>query len=136
MTLPIIGFSNPMEWLMLLAGLMMFWIIVSIPVHLVGKILISGKSRLIDAMNATIFGPIGYVATLFTFNYFFGAIAYSLSLFLAFAVWVCVFKVMFKSSWLAALARSIFAIFAFGGLSLLFATTHGITVSAPFLPQF
>ena len=120
---------------MIAVGFFISWFVVSVPVYFAGKIVTAGKSTLSDAMVATLFGPLTYTATLFAFNYIFGAIAYVWSLILAFVVWVWVFKASFKISWLASLALSIFALFVFLILSMLFAAVHGIVAPAPFFPH-
>lgn len=131
----VFGLDNPWELVMITVGFILLWVVVSVPVYFAGKKVTAGKSTFSDAMIASLFGPITYAATFFAFNYFLGAVVYSWSLFLAFVIWVWVFKASFKTSWLGALALSIFAIFVFVALSLIFAAVHGIVTPAPFFPQ-
>lgn len=137
---PIIGQITLVDLLLIVVGLIILWVIVSIPVHIAGKIVTSGESTLGDAMIATLFGPIVYAVTLFVMDYFLGSLigsgAYVLSLVLAFIAWVWVFKASFKTTWLGALAIAILAILVFAVLSLLFGALLGIMVPAPFFPHF
>jgi len=50
-----------LDLLILIVGLVILWIIVSIPVYIAGKIVTAGKSTFGEAMLATLFGPIVYV---------------------------------------------------------------------------
>ena len=50
-------------------GLIILWIIVSIPVWLAGKAVTGGKATFGDAMIATLVGPIVYAITLFIVGY-------------------------------------------------------------------
>ncbi len=140
MYVPIIGNLTLMNILVLIAGLVIMWIIISIPVHLAGKLVTAGESSISDAMIATLFGPIAYVVTLFLVDFllasFFGSGAYIWALVIAFLAWVGVFKASFRAGWLSSLAIALLAILIFAGISLLFGTLLGIIVPAPFFPRF
>jgi len=137
---PIIGQLTLVDLVLLVVGLIILWVIVSIPVYLAGKIVTSGESTLSDAMIATLFGPIVYTVTLFVVDYLLGNIigsgAYVGALVLAFLGWVWVFKASFKTTWLGALAIAILAILVFAVMSIIFGTLLGIVVQAPFFPRF
>ena len=137
---PIIGQLSLQDLLLILVGLIILWVIVSIPVYIAGKIVTSGESTLGDAMVATLFGPIVYALTLFAVDYFLGTLigggAYIWALVLAFIAWVWIFKASFKTTWLGALAIAILAILVFAVLSLIFGALLGIVVPAPFFPRF
>ena len=137
---PIIGQLTLVDLVLLVVGLIILWVIVSIPVYLAGKIVTSGESTLSDAMIATLFGPIVYAVTLFVVDYLLGNIigsgAYVGALVLAFLGWVWVFKASFKTTWLGALAIAILAILVFAVMSIIFGTLLGIVVQAPFFPRF
>lgn len=123
-----------------IVGLVILWIIVSIPVYIAGKIVTAGESTLGDAMVATLFGPIVYAITLFLVDFFLGAVigggAYVWALIFAFIGWVWVFKASFSTGWLRALAIAILAILVFFVISMLFGALLGIVVPAPFFPRF
>lgn len=137
---PILGQLTLVDLLLIVVGLIILWVIVSIPVYIAGKIVTSGEATLGDAMVATLFGPIVYAVTLFAVDYFLGGLigggAYVWALVLAFIAWVWVFKASFKTTWLGALAIAVVAILVFAVLSLLFGALLGIVVPAPFFPRF
>jgi hypothetical protein len=139
LNVPIIGDLTVFNIVVFTSGLVILWIIVSVPVHIAGKIVTAGESTLGDAMLATLFGPIIYLVTLFLVNYFLGPLvgsAYVWALILAFLAWVGVFKASFKTGWLKALAIALLAILVFATISLLFGTLLGVMVPAPFFPRF
>ena len=140
MYVPIIGDLTLFNVLVLGAGLVIIWIIVSIPVHVAGKFITAGKSSLGDAMVATLFGPVTYAVTLFIVDSLLGPVigssTYVWALFIAFVAWVGVFKASFRTRWFSTLAISVVAILVFAGVSLIFGSLLGIVVPAPFFPRF
>ncbi len=139
MFVPFIGDISLLSLLILAVGLIILWIIVSIPVYIAGKVVTAGESSLGDAMIATLFGPIVYVVTLFAVQFLLGTLitsgAYIWALVIAFIAWVGVFKASFKTSWIGALAIALLAILIFAGLSFLFGALLGVMVPAPFFPR-
>ena len=121
-----------------IVGLIILWIIVSIPVYLASKIVTGGKSSLGDAMVATLFGPIIYGLTLFLVDFFLGGLlgagSYLIALILAFVAWVWVYKASFKTGWLSALTISILAVLIFAAISILFGALFGLMFPTPFFP--
>ena len=97
--------------LVTIIGLIILWIIVSIPVWLAGKAVTGGKATFGDAMIATLFGPIVYAITIFVVGYFLGAAigssAYIIALILALIAWIWVYKASFRTSWLGGIAIAI-----------------------------
>ena len=140
MLVPVIGDLTLVNILVFAVGLIILWVIVSIPVYIAGKIVTAGESTLGDAMVATIFGPIVYAITLFAVSFLLssliGSTAYIWALILAFIAWVWVFKASFNTGWLSALVIAILAIFVFAVLSILFGALLGVMVPAPFFPRF
>jgi hypothetical protein len=136
---PFIGDISLLSLLVLAVGLIILWVIVSIPVYIAGKVVTGGESTLGDAMIATLFGPIVYVVTLFVVQFLLGAFitsgAYIWALIIAFIAWVGIFKASFKTSWLGALAIALLAILIFAGLSFLFGALLGVMIPAPFFPR-
>ncbi len=137
--MPFIGDISLLSLVVLAVGLIILWVIVSIPVYIAGKVVTAGESTLGDAMIATLFGPIVYVVTLFAVQFLLGEFiasgAYIWALIIAFIAWVGVFKASFKTSWLGALAIALLAILVFAGLSFLFGALLGVVVPAPFFPR-
>jgi hypothetical protein len=140
LAIPVIGDLTLLNVLAFLVGLIVLWIIVSIPVYIAGKIVTAGESTLGDAMVATLFGPIVYVITLFIvralFGTFIGSGAYVWALILAFIAWVGVFKVSFGTGWFISLSIALLAILVYAALSVLFGALLGVMVPAPFFPRF
>ena len=135
----IIGELTILNLLLFTVGLIILWIIVSVPVYIAGKIVTAGKSTLGDAMIATLFGPIIYALTLFALDFLLGALiglsSLAAALILAFIAWVWLFKASFKTSWLGGLAVAILAILVFTGISMLFGTFLNVMVPTPFFPR-
>jgi hypothetical protein len=137
---PIVGDLSLTGILIFVIGLIILWLIVSIPIYFAGKIVTAGDSSLGDAMVATLFGPIVYAITLFAVNFFLGAIigemsAYFGALIIAFIAWLGVFKASFKTGWLGALAIALLAVLIFAVISVLFGSLLGVMVPAPFFPR-
>ena len=139
MSVPFIGDVTFWSLLLLGIGLIILWVIVSIPVYIAGKVVTDGESTLGDAMISTLFGPIVYVITLFAVEFLLGELlpmgAYILALLIAFIAWVGVFRASFKTNWLGALAIALLAILVFAGMSVLFGSLLGVMVPAPFFPR-
>jgi hypothetical protein len=137
---PIIGEITLVSLLVFIVGLVILWIIVSIPVYIAGKVVTAGESTLGDAMVATLIGPIVYAITLFVVDFFLGEIigssAFIWALILAFIAWVGVFKASFGTGWLSALAIALLAILVFASISVIFGTFLGVMIPAPFFPKF
>jgi hypothetical protein len=135
----IIGNMTLMSLLVTIIGLIILWIIVSIPVWLAGKAVTGGKATFGDAMIATLFGPIVYAVTLIIVDYFLGALigstAYIIALILAFIAWIWVYKASFKTGWLGGIAIAILAVIIFAVISIIFGAIFGLVVPAPFFPH-
>jgi hypothetical protein len=130
---------NLLNLLIIIIGLVILWIIVSIPVYAAGKIVTNGKSTLGEAMAATLLGPIVYVIVLVGVRFFLGAIigkgAYIWAYIFAFIAWIGVYKSTFKTGWLGALAIAILAIILFVVLAIIIGALFGLTVPGPFFPR-
>jgi hypothetical protein len=113
-------FPNGITLLSLIAiiiGLVILWIIVSIPVYLAGKIVTGGRSTFGEAMAATVLGPIVYFIVLTGVGFFLegilGGAASAMGYILAFLAWIWVYKHAFKTGWLGGLAIAILAVVVF-----------------------
>ena len=135
----IVGNMTLMSLLVTIIGLIILWIIVSIPVWLAGKTVTGGKATFGEAMIATLFGPIVYAVTLIIVDYFLGALigstAYIIALILAFIAWIWVYKASFKTGWLGGIAIAILAVIIFAVISIIFGAIFGLVVPAPFFPH-
>ena len=125
--------------LLTIIGLVILWIVVSIPVWLAGKAVTGGKATFGEAMIATLFGPIVYAITLIIVDYFLGALigstAYIIALILAFIAWIWVYKASFKTGWLGGIAIAILAVIIFAVISIVLGALFGLIVPAPFFPH-
>lgn len=103
----------------LLLGLLILWIIVSIPVWIAAKILTVGKARFTRAMLVTAVGPIIYAvvflvsAAILTLTVGEQFVVAALSFIIAFLAWIGVFKWGFETGWLRALGIAILATILF-----------------------
>ena len=125
--------------LLTIIGLVILWIVVSIPVWLAGKAVTGGKATFGEAMIATLFGPIVYAVTLILADFFLGALigsmAYIIALILAFVAWIWVYKASFKTGWLGGVAIAILAVIIFAVISIVMGAIFGLVVPAPFFPH-
>lgn len=134
--LRIIPASNEIAGLLvMLVGLLILWIIVSIPVYIAGKVVTHGRTGLLGAMSATFLGPVVYAIILVGVDFFLDSIvggsAFMFALVLAFIAWLGVFKTSFQTGWLGALAIAVLALLAFVVLAVII----GVFFSVAF-PQF
>ena len=106
-------------------GLLVLWIIVSIPVWIAAKILTRGRVKFGRAMLVTALGPIIYAIVFFLFAALLTAIVGDSTVpiitgfIVAFIAWIGVFKKGFDTGWLRALGIAILAIIAFAVIGLL-----------------
>jgi hypothetical protein len=124
--------------LAVIAGLLMVWILVSVPVYIAAKIITLGKARFTRAMIVTAVGPVIYAIVFFLSNaaltatigqqFLIGAI----SLILAFVAWIGVFKVGFKTGWIRALGIAVLATIVFVVIGAI--VTAGLQAVAPGTP--
>ena len=135
----IIGNVTLASLLVTIIGLIILWIIVSIPVWLAGKAVTGGKATFGEAMIATLFGPIVYAVTLIIVDYFLGALigstAYIIALILALIAWLYVYKASFRTGWLGAIAIAILASIIFIVISIIFGALFHVAVPGTFFPH-
>jgi hypothetical protein len=137
----ILSQKNLLSLVVLIIGLIILWIIVSIPAYLAGKVVTGGRSTFGEAMLATLFGPIVYAITLFVVDFLLGAIigtgiAYVFALILAFVAWVWVFKASFRTSWLGGLGIAILSVIVFWILSIILGFLFRSIIPAHYFPNF
>ena len=118
-----------------IVGLIILWIIVSIPVWIAGKAVTGGKASFGDALLATLAGPIVYFVVVFLVGYFLGASALVFGYILALIAWIWVFKASFQTGWLRAILIAILAWVIFVVLSLIIGALFGLVYPAPFFPK-
>lgn len=102
-----------------IVGLLVVWIIVSIPVWIAAKILTLGRVKFSRAMLVTALGPIIYAIVFFIFAALLTAIVGDptvpviIAFIVAFIAWIGVFKKGFHTGWLRALGIAILATILF-----------------------
>ena len=135
----IVGNMTLMSLLVTIIGLIILWIIVSIPVWLAGKAVTGGKATFGDAMIATLFGPIVYAITLIIVGYFLGTLigstAYIIALILALIAWIWVYKASFRTGWLGGIGIAILAWIIFVVISIIFGALFHVAVPGTFFPH-
>jgi hypothetical protein len=105
--------------LVLLAGLLILWIIVSIPVWIAAKILTGGRARFTRAMLVTAVGPVIYAIVFFVSSVLLAvtigerASIAAISFILAFIAWIGVFRWGFDAGWIRALGIAVLATVVF-----------------------
>jgi hypothetical protein len=135
----IVGNMTLMSLLVTIIGLIILWIIISVPVWLAGKAVTGGEATFGEAMIATLFGPIVYAVTLVVVDFLLGGLigstGYIIALILAFISWIWVYKASFKTGWLGGIAIAVLAVIIFVVLSILLGAIFGLVVPAPFFPH-
>lgn len=94
-------------------GLLIIWIIVSIPVYIAAKLVAGGRAHFGSAMLATLVGPIIFAIVLSIGYYLTSRIipAFSfLALFVAFLAWIWVYRAAFGTGWFHAFGVAILAV--------------------------
>jgi hypothetical protein len=131
--------TNLLNLVALIIGLVILWIIVSIPAYLAGKVVTVGRSTFGEAMLATLFGPIVYAVTLFVVDFFLGAIiggaAYVFALILAFIAWIWVFKASFRTGWLGGLGIAVLTVIVFAILSIIVGFMFRSIIPTQYFPR-
>jgi hypothetical protein len=106
-------------------GLLVLWIIVSIPVWVAAKILAMGRVSFSRAMLVTALGPIVSAAVFFIFAALLTTIVGDptlpviIGLIVAFVAWIGVFKRGFHTGWLRALGIAMLAVIVFAVIGLI-----------------
>jgi hypothetical protein len=104
-TLPTLP-KTPIGLLVYLVGLLILWVIISIPVYFAGKVFTEGRSDFGDAMGATLGGALAYLIVYWAVAFFLGSVigssAGAFATILALLVWLAVYRAAFRTSWVRA----------------------------------
>jgi hypothetical protein len=96
--------SGMLVWVL---GLVILWVVISIPVYFAGKMITEGKARFGQAMGATLGGELVYFIILYGVVFFLGpslgATAALMGLGLALIAWLAVYRASFDTTWTRAL---------------------------------
>jgi hypothetical protein len=123
-------------------GLIVLWIVITIPVWIAAKVLTLGRAKFTRAMLVTAAGPIVYAIVYFisiailTVALGDSTIPAVIAFFVAFIAWIGVFKKGFDTGWLRALAIAILAIIVFAviGVIITFAMQSIVPGAPPITP--
>ncbi len=113
-----------------LIGLVVLWIVVSIPVYFAGKAVKGGSAGFGNALGATLGGVVAYYVVFIIIAYFLGAVigspANALALVAGLVVWLAVFRAAYHTSWLGAVAIVLIAWVILLVLDLLLVAAFGV----------
>ena len=119
-------------------GLVILWVIVSIPVWLAAKAMTGGRASFGQALLATLVGPIVYFVVTWLVGLFLGAAigssAYIFGWLLALLAWIWVYKASFETGWIRAVLIAVLAWIIFIILSFIFGLLFGVAYPSPFFP--
>ena len=94
-------------------GLIVLWIVVSIPVYFAGRAIKGRSTGFGQAMGATLGGVVVYYLVYLVVAFFLGAVigpaADALALVLGLIAWLAVFRGAFQTSWLGAIGIVVIA---------------------------
>ena len=128
-----VSFSFPTDALSLavyLIGLIILWIVISVPVYFAGKAIKGGNAGFGQAMGATLGGVIVYYVVFLVVAYFLGSVigpaADALALILGLIAWLAVFRSSFHTSWLGAIGIVFLAWLILLVLDLLLVAVFGV----------
>ena len=119
------GTETALTAVAVIIGLIVLWVIVSIPVWIAAKLLTLGRARFTRAMLVTAVGPIIYAIVFFISATLLTAAIGNLTLpviiafIVAFIAWIWVFKKGFDTGWLRALGIAFLAVIVFGVIGVL-----------------
>jgi hypothetical protein len=115
-----------------IVGLIILWVVISIPVYFAGKMINEGKARFGQAMGATLGGELVYFIILYGVVFFLGAAlgatAALLGLGLALVAWLAVYRAAFDTSWARALGIVVVAWLVLVVLDFLLVALFGVSI--------
>ena len=105
--------SDPLGILVYIIGLVVLWIVASIPVYFSGKVIKGGRANFGDALGATLGGVVVYYIVFFVVAIALGSVigpsASAIGLVLGLLAWLAVFRGSFHTSWLGAVGIVVLA---------------------------
>jgi hypothetical protein len=129
--LPAIPTTLP-DLLVWIVGLLVLWVVVSIPVYFAGKMINEGKAHFGQAMGATLGGELIYFIVLYGVVFFLGGAlgssALGLGLVLALVAWLAVYRASFDTSWMRALGIVVVAWLVLLVLDLVLVALVGVSI--------
>ena len=105
--------SDPLGILVYIIGLVILWVVASVPVYFSGKVIKGGRANFGDALGATLGGVVVYYIVFYVVAIALGAVigspASALGLLLGFLAWLAVVRGSFHTSWLGAVGIVVLA---------------------------
>lgn len=105
--------TDPLGVLIYFIGLVVLWVVVSVPVYFAGRAIKGHGARFGNAMWATLGGVVAYYAVYFIAAFFLGAVigpsASVVGLLLGLLAWLSVFRAAFDTTWPGAVGIVILA---------------------------
>ena len=99
--------TGPFDLAIYLIGLMVLWVVVSIPVYFAGRAVRGRSASFGDALGATLGGVVVYYIVYFAVAFFLGAViggsADIFGLLIGLLAWLAVFRAAFHTGWLGAI---------------------------------
>jgi hypothetical protein len=122
--------TDPVGILVYIVGLLVLWVIVSIPVYFAGKMVKQGRATFGEAMGATLGGVVVYYIVFFVVSIALGAVigpsAGVIALILGFLAWLAIFRGSFHTSWLGAVGIVVLAWIILTVLDLILVAIFGV----------
>jgi hypothetical protein len=105
---------DPLGVVVYVIGLIVLWIVISVPVYFAGRAVKGRTASFGDALGATLGGVIVYYIVFFVVAFFLGAVigvtgADVFALFLGLIAWLAVFRAAFDTGWLGAIGIVVIA---------------------------
>ncbi len=114
-----------------LVGLVVLWIVVSLPVCFAGRAIKGRSATFGDAMGATLGGVLVYYVVFFVVSFFLGAVIGSpadvIALLLGLLAWLAVFRGAFRTTWLGAVGIVVLAWVILLVIDLLLLAAFGVS---------
>ena len=105
--------SDPIGLVVYLIGLILLWVIISVPVYFAGRAIKGRNATFGEAMGATLGGFFVYYIVFFIVAFFLGSVIGSsagvLALLLGLLAWLAVFRGAFHTTWLGAIGIVVLA---------------------------
>jgi hypothetical protein len=124
--------SALVDLLVVLIGLIILWIVVSIPAYIAGKAVTSGRATFGGAMGATLGGAIVYVVVFIGVNFFLGSVigssAWVFALLLAFLAWIAVYRAAFDVGWGGGFAIAILSVIILFVMEVVISAVFGVHI--------
>ncbi len=105
--------TDPLEFVVYLIGLVVLWIVISVPVYFAGRAVRGRTASFGESLWATLGGVVAYYAVFFLVAFFLGAVIGSpdqvFALLLGLIAWLAVFRAAFHTGWLGAIGIVVIA---------------------------